>query len=622
MSDKKGLTLESRVGDLYATPVGHDALAKVLLQIGVPEKVITNGIVSNLKLKTIAKLTQKQLGGDFFDAMLHLVNMEPDVPVASRGAITKKWWKEAVFYQIYPRSFYDTNGDGIGDLRGIIEKLDYLKDLGVDALWLSPIYDSPNDDNGYDIRDYRKIMQEFGTMEDFDELLEKIHAKGMRLIMDLVINHTSDEHEWFKKALESPDSGYRDYYYFRKDDGSKKEPNNWTSFFSGPAWNYYEESDSWALHLFSKKQMDLNWENPKVRDELVDMINWWLDKGVDGFRMDVINYISKEEGLPMGNEAIGNLMGFPGIERYYYGPRLHEFLREVQERAFTPHEAFSVGETPGLGMKMCQLVTGEERKELNMVFSFDHLETPGHVRMDDYEYDLNYYRDYMIDWMEHYGNNCWMSIFYNNHDNPRMISKVTNDKVYHTALAKLLAVMQFTLKGTPFVFQGDEMGLANYDFTDMSQITDVEAKGYYAEHTTKRPKEEVFKEILAGTREHCRILLPWNETLPEYHAGLEQDINEDVLAAYKEILALRKLDETFVYGDFKVLDKSKDRFVYSRKLNGTEYIIDCNLGKNTKAAYKVGDAYEMVYPNVLKGTTTSFVQGQLGAYEARIFKRR
>ena len=622
MGERKGLTLESRVGDLYATPVGHDALAKVLLQIGIPEKAITNGLVSNLKLKTIAKLAKKQLGNDFFDAMLHLVNSEPDVPVASRGTITKKWWKEAVFYQIYPRSFFDTNGDGIGDLRGIIEKLDYLKELGVDALWLSPIYDSPNDDNGYDIRDYQKIMQEFGTMEDFDELLEKVHAKGMRLIMDLVINHTSDEHEWFKKALEAPDSKYRDYYYFRKDDGSKKEPNNWTSFFSGPAWNYYEEIDSWALHLFSKKQMDLNWENPKVRDELVKMINWWLDKGVDGFRMDVINYISKEEGLPMGNEAIGNLMGFPGIERYYYGPRLHEFLREVQERAFAPHEAFSVGETPGLGMKMCQLVTGEERKELNMVFSFDHLETPGHVRMDDYEYDLNYYRDYMIDWMENYGNNCWMSIFYNNHDNPRMISKVTTDKVYHTQLAKLLAVMQFTLKGTPFVFQGDEMGLANYDFTDMSQITDVEAKGYYAEHTAKRPKEEVFKEILAGTREHCRVLLPWNETLPEYHAGLEQEINEAVREAYKEIIALRKSDETFIYGDFEVISKAKDRFVYRRKLEGKEYIIDCNLGKNTKEAYKPGDAFEMVYPTVLSSSTTSFVLEQLGAYEARIWKRR
>ncbi len=616
------ITLNSRIGELYKTPVGHDALAKVLLQLGIPEWAITNGVVSGLKLKTVAALTGKVLGKDFFEDVLKLVNTEPDVPVVSKGTITKKWWKEAVFYQIYPRSFYDTNGDGIGDLRGIIEKLDYLKDLGVDALWLSPIYDSPNDDNGYDIRDYHKIMAEFGTMEDFDELLEKVHAKGMRLIMDLVINHTSDEHEWFKKALEDPNSKYRDYYYFRKDDGSKKEPNNWVSFFSGPAWNYYEESDSWALHLFSKKQMDLNWENPELRDELVKMINWWLDKGVDGFRMDVINYISKEPGLPNGNEAIGNLMGFPGIEKYYYGPRLHEFFREVQERAFAPHEAFSVGETPGLGMQMCQLVTGEERKELDMVFSFDHLETPGHVRMDDYEYDLNYYRDYMIDWMENYGNNCWMSIFYNNHDNPRMISKVTNDKVYHSQIAKLLAVMQFTLKGTPFVFQGDEMGLANYDFTSIDQLTDVEAKGYYAEHTATRPANQVFKELLAGTREHCRVLLPWNEKLPEYHAGLEQEIKEDVRCVYKDLIALRKNNDTLIYGDFQVVNRRRNRFIYSRKLGTVKYIVDCNLGKDAQQAYKPGPGFVMVYPSVLARETTSFHAEVLGAYEARIWERK
>ena len=320
MSANKKLTLESTIGELYNSPIGHDTLGKVLMQLGISEKMITNGLVSKLKLKSVAKLAGRALGDGFFDTLLHLVNSEPDVPVVSKGAITKKWWKEAVFYQIYPRSFYDTNGDGIGDLRGIIEKLDYLQELGVNALWLSPIYDSPNDDNGYDIRDYRKIMSEFGTMEDFDELLSEIHKRDMRLIMDLVVNHTSDEHEWFRKALEDPESEYRDYYYFRKDDGSKTVPNNWTSFFSGPAWNYYEEVDSWALHLFSKKQMDLNWENSKVREEIIDMVNWWLDKGVDGFRMDVINYISKEEGLPQGNDVIGNMMGFHGIEHYYYGP--------------------------------------------------------------------------------------------------------------------------------------------------------------------------------------------------------------------------------------------------------------------------------------------------------------
>ena len=411
--------------------------------------------------------------------------------------------------------------------------MDYLKELGVTALWLSPIYDSPNDDNGYDIRDYQAIMKEFGTMEDFDELLEKVHKKDMKLIMDLVVNHTSDEHEWFQKALNEPESKYRNYYHFRKDDGTKTLPNNWTSFFSGPAWNYYEKDESWALHLFSKKQMDLNWDNPDVREDVIKMINWWLDKGVDGFRMDVINYISKEEGLPQGNKVIGDLMGYPGIERYYYGPHLHEYFREIQEKAFGPHNAFSVGETPGLGMKMAQMVTGEQRKELDMVFSFDHLETPGHIRMEDYKYDLNYYRDYMIDWMENYGDNCWMSIFYNNHDNPRMISKITNKKEHHQQLAILLAVMQMTLKGTPFVFQGDEMGLSNVDFTSMDQITDVEAKGYYEEHIQTKSHEEVFNLLLAGTREHTRILLPWNKKLPEYHKDIKQKINtkvQDVLS--------------------------------------------------------------------------------------------
>lgn len=633
-SKREIVTLESKIGELYATPVGHDTMAKVLLQVGIPEKIITNGLVSNLKLKTIAKLTRKQLGTGFFDTLLHLVNSEPDVPVASKGAITRKWWKEAVFYQIYPRSFYDTNGDGIGDLRGIIQKLDYLKELGVDALWLSPIYDSPNDDNGYDIRDYKKIMQEFGTMEDFDELLTEVHKRGMRLIMDLVVNHTSDEHEWFQEALKNSESKYRDYYYFRKDEGSKKEPNNWTSFFSGPAWNYYEELDSWALHLFSKKQMDLNWENPRVRAEIIAMVNWWLDKGVDGFRMDVINYISKEEGLPQGNEVIGEMMGYPGIEHYYYGPKLHQFLREIQEKAFGPHEAFSVGETPGIGMKMSQLITGEERKELDMVFSFDHLETPGHVRMDDYEYDLNYYRDYMIDWLEHYGNNCWMSIFYNNHDNPRMISKITGDVQYHSRLSKLLAVMQLTLKGTPFIFQGDEMGLANYEFTSMDQITDVEAKGYYAEHIMNKSHEEVFKTLLAGTREHTRVLLPWNEKMPEYHAGLKQESKEEIQQFYRELIALRHSDDTFVYGDFAVLNRKKDRFTYARRQGDAEYIIDCNLGRQEKKAYPVGREYELVFPKYdnheqyseasqnakeVKDVNTG---KNLGAYEARIWKKK
>ena len=609
------LTLDSRLGELYASPVGHDALSKVLMQLGLDEKLLKSPLVANLKLKKLAALTYKKIGPAFWFDLLHLVNTEPDLPAPPDGPITPKWWKEAVFYQIYPRSFCDTDGDGIGDLRGIIEKLDYLADLGVNALWLSPIYDSPNDDNGYDIRDYRKIMAEFGTMADFDELLEKAHAKGMRLIMDLVVNHTSDEHEWFQKALADEASPYRDYYFFRK--GSPDEmPNNWTSFFSGPAWNYYPEQQVWALHLFSKKQMDLNWENPALRTDVIGMVNWWLDKGVDGFRMDVINYISKEPGLPAGNEVIGSLMGYPGIEKYYYGPRLHEFLRQIQAEAFAPHGAFSVGETPGFGRDMCRLVTGEERSELDMVFCFDHLETPGHIRMEDYEYDLNFYRDYIVKWIEEYGNNCWTALFYNNHDNPRMISKVCKDPAYHTALSQLLAVMQMTLKGTPFVFQGDEMGLANYEFADMEQITDVEAKGYYAEHLQEWGHDATFARILAGTREHARVLLPWNSTLlPQHRSLTQQSGKKSVYAAYKQLIRLRREEKALVYGELAVLGRSKDRFVYTRTLDGTEFLVDCNLGRRIRDAYELDDGYELVFPAALHNPSV------LDGYEARIWKK-
>ncbi|MBE5950588.1 MAG: alpha-glucosidase [Lachnospiraceae bacterium] len=613
MSGASKVTMQSKLKEVYASPVGKDILGKVLMQLGLGDWVVTNPVVGNITLAGLKKLAGKRLDDTFFTAIINMLNAETGEPAGTDGAITKQWWKEAVFYQIYPRSFYDTNHDGIGDLRGIIEKLDYLKELGVDALWLSPIYDSPNDDNGYDIRDYRKIMQEFGTMEDFDELLAKVHEKGMRLIMDLVINHTSDEHEWFVQGLQDETSKYRDYYMFRLDDGTKTLPNNWVSFFSGPAWNYYEEQKLWGLHLFSKKQMDLNWDNPALRDELVDMINWWLDKGVDGFRMDVINYISKPEGLPQGNELIGSMMEFTGVEQYFYGPNLHKYLHEVRMRAFEPHGAFSVGETPGIGLNMARMITGEERKELDMVFNFDQLETPGHVRFDDYKYDLNYYRDYMIQWMENYGNNCWMSLFYNNHDNPRMISKVSTEEAHAVPLARLLATMQFTLKGTPFMFQGDEMGLVNYSFISMEEVYDVEAKGKYAEllEAGKTP-EEAFKVILAGTREHTRVLLPWNEFPEGTRPELIQKVRTEVTEFYRELIALRHQEPALVYGEFKVLDKSKDRFVYSRTYEGKEYVIDCNLGAKPRKAWK-HDGYEMVLLDDAEDMPV------LGAYEARIY---
>ncbi|MCR5698322.1 MAG: alpha-glucosidase [Treponemataceae bacterium] len=625
------LTLESKIGELYQTPIGKDIINKLLLQLNKSEKLITNPIVSNLKIKTLAKLTKKILGPGFFTAFLNLVNSEKDKPLAKAdgsapgGLIKKVWWKEAVFYQIYPRTFCDSDGDGTGDLKGIISKLDYLSDLGIDAIWLSPIYDSPMDDNGYDIRDYHKILKTFGDMADFDELLSEVHKRNMKLIMDLVVNHTSDEHEWFQKALKDKNSKYHDYYIFRD------KPNNWTSWFSGSAWNFYGGTAAdcgtsdcgstdragegeYALHLFSKKQMDLNWENPELRHEVINMINWWLDKGVDGFRMDVINLISKQEGLPDGDELIGNMMGFTGIEHYFYGPHLHEYLRQIHDEAFKAHDAFSVGETPGLGMQMAKLVTGEERGELDMVFSFDHLESPGHTRFDDYEYDLNYYKKYITDWQLNYGANCWNSLFFNNHDNPRMVSKIAKDKTYHFEIKYLLAILQFTLRGTPFVFQGDEMGLENYEFDSIDQINDVESKNKFAELCEKMSEEKAFEIIKAGSREHARILLPWNETNDPIVK--QQSFDQTIFDEYKCLIKLRKENPVLVYGDFRVLRSEKNVFTYERYDENSSFIIDCNLSNKLQKAYsQKKSAYKLVNSN------STSQDGFLTPYSARIYSK-
>lgn len=624
------ITLDSTVAELYATAVGHDAVKKILLQLGLSEKAVTNPLIGRRRLRTLFKLAGKRIPASMGDAILSLVNAEQVNDLKADGEQKKAWWKEAVFYQIYPRSFCDSNGDGIGDLRGIIGRLDYLKELGVDALWLSPVYDSPNDDNGYDIRDYRKILPEFGTMEDFDELLDKVHKKGMRLIMDLVVNHTSDEHPWFQEAIADPASKYRDYYFFRPDDGGDTPPNNWTSFFSGSAWRRFPDAHVWGLHLFSTKQMDLNWDNPAVRSDVADMVNWWLDKGVDGFRMDVINYISKEAGLPDGNEAIGSMMGYTGVEKYYYGPNLHAYLHELHERAFARHGAFSVGETPGIGMRMAQLLTAQEREELDMVFSFDQLETPGHTRFEDYRYDLNYYRDYITDWMEHYGTSCWMSLFYNNHDNPRMISKVDPDPAHHQAIAILLAAMQFTLKGTPFVFQGDEMGLANASFQSIDEISDVESKNLYAELTQEKgmSPEQAFAVILAGTREHARLPLPWNSKSgswdPPEH--LRQKVLEDVTKTYRWLIGLRrKYRNTLVYGDFAVLRRKKGVFVYRRSGEDGTIIVECSLTEGQQRSGFRPDDHRLLFASADR--RLYFGEGHVGMstaldpYEVRIWMK-
>lgn len=621
------LTENSSLKEVNAHPIGRDIIKKILLQTGHGGDIEKIPFAGSIKLKALPKLLGGKLDKSFIELLLDILNTETDRPEKDGGSPKRAWWKEAVFYQIYPRSFYDSNGDGIGDIRGITARLDYLKQLGVDALWLSPVYDSPNDDNGYDIRDYRKIMAEFGTMEDFDELLREAHSRGMKCITDLVVNHTSDEHEWFKSAVNDPGSRYSDYYFFRK------KPNNWKSFFGGGAWKYIEERDEYALCLFSKKQMDLNWDNPNVRSDVIDMVRWWLDKGVDGFRMDVINFISKREGLPDGNESIGAMMGFTGIEHFFYGPRLHEYLRELKREAFIPYEAFSVGETPGIGMEMSKLLTGDYRGELDMVFNFDHLDNPGRSRFDEYSYDLNHYRETMTDWMENYTNHCWPSLFYENHDSPRMISKVDTDGRYRAVLAKLLAVMQLTLRGTPFIYQGQELGMVNKSYTSISDLRDVESLNLYAQLREQIGENEALRRVLKGSRDHARAPMQWTDgknagfSEAEPWIGTDEDHrvcnaqaqltdDESVLRFYRKLIGLRKEHNALIYGEIEITNKNtKNLFTYFRRDDNETFYIECNLCREPlkrKGSLPKGERLISSYPD----SPASFLR----PYEAAVWR--
>lgn len=644
------LTMRSTVGEVYANPIGRDALGKIFLQLGQPESWLTNPVISRIRLESLAKVTGFAIPASFFETLLRLLNSEPSRFEAHHGPGPRAWWKEAVFYQVYPRSFKDSDGDGVGDLGGIIEELDHLQDLGIDALWLSPIYDSPNDDNGYDIRDHRAIMAEFGTMADFDRLLAEVHARGMRLIMDLVVNHTSDEHPWFQAALADRASKYRDYYVF-SDGVDGGPPNNWTSFFSGPAWKQVPdpatgEPGQYALHLFSDKQMDLNWENPELRADIAEMVRWWLAKGVDGFRLDVINYISKQPGLPAGDPTIGGLMGFTGVENYFYGPRLHEFLHELRTEAFDPFNAFSVGETPGIGIEQATLLTAAYRHELDMVFSFDQLETPGHTRFDDYRYDLNYLKTYLMRWTREYPSACWMSLFYDNHDNPRMISKVDPDPAHREALAKLLATIQLTSRGTPFLYQGQEIGMVNQRFTDISQLRDVESQNLYDELVADgQTPQAAFAKVLAGTRDHARTPMQWtSEEYGGFSAGFpgvtpwiagdgdhetcnvrdQADDEGSVLSFHRRLIALRRATPALVYGEVRfVAVRRKGYFGYLRVLDGEAYLVECNL---TSKPLRTPTRHATLEPVLGTHGTSGASHGTPGArlrpYEAVVYQVR
>ena len=588
------------VAEVYAHPLGRDIIDKMLLQTGRSAAWVRNPLVSRLRLRQLDKFLGRMFGPGFVDTLVDLLADCPESPPRLDGPIAATWWKRAVFYQIYPRSFADSNGDGIGDLPGILAKVPYLDDLGVDCLWLSPIFTSPNKDMGYDIADYRCVMDEMGTIDDLRRLIAACHERGMRIILDLVVNHTSDEHPWFKDALADPEGAHGDYYFLRDGD-PETPPNNWTSFFSGPAWRRIGEK--WALHLFAPEQPDLNWDNPAVRREVADIVRFWLAEGVDGFRLDVINYISKRDGLPDGNATVGQVMGFTGVEHYFHGPHLHDHLAELRREAFTRtdvepgHEApgadarpIMIGETPGAGVEVARLLTSSQRDELDLIFSFDHLETPGHVRWDEYAYDLNFLKHYYIDYQSRLGSDDWMSLFFENHDNPRMISKVNPDPRFRDQLGKALATILLTMRGTPFIFQGQEIGAVNQDFPDESALRDVESLNLLA---TEGPG--AWGKIMAGSRDHARVPMrwdrdehwgftrgtPWIKAFDDsvgYSVAAQEHNPDSVLRYYRRLIWLRRSNPTLSLGSIRFIDADvKDYFAWFREHNGERWFIEVNL---------------------------------------------
>lgn len=515
----------------------------------------------------------------------------------------RKWWKEGVVYQVYPRSFYDSNGDGIGDLKGVTSKLDYLKELGIDIIWLNPIYKSPNADNGYDISDYRDIMDEFGTMEDFDKLLYEAHKRGIRIIMDLVVNHTSDEHEWFKKSRESKDNPYRDFYIWKEGKGGK-EPNDWKSCFGGPAWEFDKKTDEYYLHLFAVKQPDLNWENERLRKAIYDMMKFWLDKGIDGFRMDVINFISKDQDFP--DDKMG------GSKYYSNGPRVHEFLKEMNHEVLSKYDIMTVGETPSVTPEIAGDYVDESRKELNMIFQFELMgidEGKG-GKGDVIPWKAKDFKNVLIKWQEALKDKGWNSLYMNNHDQPRMVSRFGDDKNFRVESAKMLATVLHTLKGTPYIYQGEEIGMTNVSFDSIEDYNDIETLNAYHEKLNEGiPKETLMEAVHKSSRDNARTPMQWDDTL---NAGFSKhdpwlkvnpnykDINvakalkdpNSIFYYYKKLIKMRKEYKSIVYGDFKAFEVCENVFSYMRTLGDERLFVVINLkGNNEKFILPNGIKY-------------------------------
>ncbi len=510
--------------------------------------------------------------------------------------MSTSWWKEAVVYQIYPRSFLDSNGDGIGDLRGIISRLDYLKKLGIDVIWMSPVYQSPNDDNGYDISDYQAIMEEFGTMEDFDELLLEAHKRGLKIVMDLVVNHTSDEHEWFVESRKGKDNPYGDYYIWRdgKEDGSA--PNNWGACFGGSAWQFDEERGQYYLHLFSKKQPDLNWDNPTVRKAVFDMMNWWCQKGIDGFRMDVISMISKTEEMPDGE-----VKGLYGDYSPYcvHGPKVHEYLREMNREVLSKYDLMTVGETSGVTPEQACFYAGFDTHELNMVFQFDHVDDHGkYGKWNDERMPLTKLKGILSKWQNELFGRAWNSLFWDNHDQPRAVSRFGNDDPKWRVLsAKMLAACLHMMQGTPYIYQGEELGMTNYPFKGPEDFHDIESIHAYEEWCKSGivSHEEFWPCITRLSRDNARTPMQWDDSSqggfttgtpwmpvnPNYReinarAALEDP--DSVFYFYQKLIALRKSCPVIVHGEYRLLlPDSEELFVYERRLGDERLLTACNF---------------------------------------------
>lgn len=535
----------------------------------------------------------------------------------------ENWWKERVVYQIYPRSFQDSNGDGIGDIPGIISRLDELRDLGVGIIWLSPVYSSPDADNGYDISDYRDINPKLGTMEDMDRLFAEAKARNIRIIMDLVINHTSDEHEWFQKSRDK-ESPYRDYYIWRPGRPGGKKPNNWTSFFMGSTWTYDEKSQEYYLHLFDKKQPDLNFRNPKVVEEVKDIMRFWLDRGAAGFRCDVINVIYKNS-LENGKRALV----LQGMEHYKSTEGNHRILRELKRDVLDKYDCFTVGETVMADLDEARLLSDPERGELDMVFYFDHLEVDRRVsRYIPKKFSAKRLLEVLSKWQQGL---YWNAVYFENHDQPRIVSHYGDDGQYWERSAKLLATMEFTLRGTPFLYQGQEIGMTNFDFGDLSELNDVES------HNITRlmkslgiPKRLRWEWIKSASRDNARTPVQWsdepgagfttgkpwlgiNKNYTEINYREQQERSGSILQYYKKMIALRAGSETLKYGDFIPLYSKEGIMVYARTLGDERYVTILNFGKENGRANFAGEV-------VVSNRERTVYDGNLAPFEAVVLK--